>query len=180
VLRASLARGKSVIFVLGPFSASCTSSTLRTKVTANPSRPGMATLSVTGYTISHCKINGAPPGISLTSIKALNLPYGVTISSAKGFPVTIAGSSAAKPLALQATISVSSMAPVTCVFTARTVKAHASNTGNTVSAAKQKFTLDATKSNAQCAQAAASATFSATYGPVRDTSVRRSPKVFVR
>ena len=175
VLKASLAKGKSATFAVGAFSATCSSSTLQAKVTANPSSRGKATLSLTGLTIRHCKLHGAPSGVSLTSVKALNLPYGVTISSAKGFPVTIAGMAATTPLSLQATFSVGST-PVTCVVTAPKVKAHASNTGNKVSATKQKFTL-ATSQPPDCS-VASSVTFSATYGPIRDTTANHSPKVF--
>jgi hypothetical protein len=183
VLKASLAKGKSATLALttsiGSFTAICTRSTLQAKVTGNPSRRGKATLSLTGETVSRCKINGAPSGVTLTSVKALNLPYRVTISSAKGFPVTIAGRSSAKPLGFRATISGVATNPVACVVTAPTVKAHASDAGNKISAAKQKFTLDAGKSSSRCSSlGVSSATYSATYGPLRDTSVRHSPKVF--
>ncbi len=147
------------------------------KVTTNPSRPGKATLSLTGVTIRSCTLKGAPTGVSLTGIKVLNLPYGATISSAKGFPVTIAGSSATKPVGFKAGITIGST-PLTCEFTAAMVSAHASNTGNKVSLAKQKFTLDIGKSSGDCS-AASSVTVSATYGPLRDTSVKHSPKVFI-
>jgi hypothetical protein len=179
VLKASLPKGKSATFALttsaGSFTATCKSSTLQAKVTANSS--SKATLSLTGLTIRHCKLHGAPAGVSLTSVKALNLPYGVTIRSASGFPVTISGSKA-KPLSLQASVSVGTNT-YTCVATARRATGHASNSGNKISAAKQKFTLDAGKSSPQCAQlGVSSVTFSATYGPVQDTSVNHSPKVF--
>jgi hypothetical protein len=185
VLEASLAKGTSVVFslnsTLGTFSAVCSRSTLRAKVTANPSSRGKATLSLTKETLSRCTLKNPPDGISLTGVKALDLPSDVTISSAKGFPVTIAGSSKTKPLAFQATINASSLGvgTLTCVVTASKVRAHGSNKGNEVSAAKQKFTLDTAKSSSLCADAASSVTFSATYGPIRDTSVKHSPKVFV-
>jgi hypothetical protein len=170
VLKASLPKGKSATFALGAYSATCSRSRLQAKVTANPSSRGKATLSLTGLTISHCKLKGSPSGISITDVKALNLPYRVTISSAKGFPVTIAGRSATKRLSLEATFSFGSSSSLTCVVTAPKVKAHASNAGNKVSAAKQKFTL--AKSSPSACAVASSVTFSATYGPVRDTRVR--------
>jgi hypothetical protein len=180
VLKASLAKGKDAVFALGSFSATCKSSTLHAKVTANPSRSGKATLSLTGEAVSHCTLKGAPAGVSLTGIKALNLPYDVTISPAKGFPVTIAGRSSAKPVSLQATINASSLGAGTlkCVYTASKVSGHGSNTGNKVSAAKQKFALDTAKSSSPDCAVASSVTFSATYGPIQDTSVKHSPKVF--
>jgi hypothetical protein len=181
VLSKNAATAFALTTSFGTFTATCTSSTLQAKVTANPSSRGKATLSLIGATFRRCKINGAPDGVSLTSVKALNLPYGVTVSSAKGFPVAIAGRSSAKPLAFQAKINASSvgLGNLTCVVTAPTVKAHASNAGNKISAAKQKFTLDTGKSSSQCSSlGVSSATYSATYGPIRDTSVRHSPKVF--
>jgi hypothetical protein len=184
VLKASLAKGKSAVFAItttsaGSFSATCTSSTLQAKVTANPSSRGKATLSLTGETVGKCTLKGAPSGVSLNSIKALNLPYEVTISSAKGFPVTIAGRSKAKPLSFEAIITFAST-NYTCVFTAKKVTGHASNTGNKVSVTKQALALDGKKSAPLCSEVGvSSATFSATYGPIRDTSVRHSPKVFV-
>ena len=186
VLQASLAKGKSATFAVtvtsvGSFTATCKSSNLKAKVTANPSSRGKATLSLTGETITRCTVKNALDGIKLDGIKALNLPYGVTISSAKGFPVTIAGRSSTKPVSLQATINASSvgLGTLRCVYTAKKVSAHASNTGNKVSAAKQKFIVDTAKSSSSDCGLAHSVTFSATYGPIRDTSVRHSPKVFI-
>jgi hypothetical protein len=175
VLEASLAKGTSVTFTIAvgssSLTANCKSSTLTAKVTANR---GKATLSLTGLTVRRCT---APDGVSL-SVKTLNLPYRVTISSAKSFPVTIAGRSKAKPLSFQASVTLNS-STFTCVGTAQRASGHASNSGNKVSV-KQKFTLDAKKSSAECASlGVSSVTYSATYGPLRDTTVRHSPKVFV-
>jgi predicted RecA/RadA family phage recombinase len=184
VLEASLAKGKNVVFALktslGTFTATCSRSALQAKVTANPSSRGKATLSLTKETISHCTLKGAPDGIKLNGIKGVNLPSDVTVSSAKGFPVTIAGRSKTKPVAFQASINASSVGAgtLTCVVTAPKVSGHASNKGNEVTVAKQKFTLDKSASSPDCT-IASSATFSATYGPIRDTSVKHSPKVFV-
>jgi hypothetical protein len=185
VLKASLAKGTKVTFALmvsgTSYSATCTSSSLKAKVTANPSSRGKATLSLTGETITHCTLKNGPDGITLTGVKALNLPSDVTISSAKGLPVTIAGRSKTKPLGFQATINASSvgLGNLECVYTAKKVTAQASNTGNKVSAANQKFTVDTKKSSSSECAIASSVTFSATYGPIRDTTVKHSPKVFV-
>ena len=184
VLKASLAKGKRVVLTItssalgGTLTATCKSSTLKAKVTANPASRGKARLSLTGETIRRCTVKGAPAGVTVgLSLKALKLPYRVTVSSAKGFPVTIAGRSSRNPLSLQATITVTGLStPLTCVYTAPKVNGHASNTGNKVSFAKQKLTL--AKSQPSECSLAPSGTFSATYGPIRDTSVRHSPKVF--
>jgi hypothetical protein len=178
VLTAGLARKTSVVLALGTYTATCTSSTLTAKVTGNPARSGKATLSLTRQTIKGCSISVT--GVTLKSLTALNLPYNVTISTARRDPVTIAGRRASKPLSFEAAISVGTL-NLTCVYTAASASGHASNTGNKVTFAAQKFSLDTTLSSSLCSSAGAStATFSATYGPVRDTSVRHHPKVFVR
>ena len=177
VLKASLPKHTSVALAIGTFAATCTSSTIKAKVTANPSRPGKATLSVTGESITKCSIGIA--GVTLKSLTAVNLPYRGTVSAAKGDPVTIAESKKSKPIGFKAVISVGATS-ATCVFTAAKVSGHASNTGNKVTFKGQKFALDVSASSALCSEAGAStATFSATYGPLRDTSAKHSPKVFV-
>lgn len=179
VLTASLASHTSMVLSLGSFTAKCKTSKLTAEVTGNPSKPGKAALSVTGETIGRCKLKGAPAGVTLKSITALNLPYGGTVSTATGDPVTITESKSSKPLGFKASIALGTTT-LTCIYTAPKVSGHASNKGNKVSFAGQKLSLDTGKSNSLCAEAGASAAaFSATYGPVRDTSAKRSPKVFV-
>jgi hypothetical protein len=178
VLKASLAKKTTVSFALGSsFAATCKSSTLTAKVTANPSKPGKATLSVK-ESLTKCALNPAVSGVTLNSITVLNTPYVATVSNSKGDPVTVAGSKKSKPLSMKASITVGTT-PLTCVYTAKSISGHASNTGNKVSFSKQSFALDAGASGSLCTSAAATATFSATYGPVKDTSVKGSPKVFV-
>jgi hypothetical protein len=178
VLQASLAKKTSVTFALGSFGATCTASTIKAKVTANASRT--ATLSVTKQSLTGCSISVS--GVTLNSITALNLPYVATISSAKGNPVTVAGSKSSEPVSFEAKITVgsgTSAVSATCIYTAAKVTGKASNKGNKVSFSKQSFSLDTTSSSSLCSEAAATATFSATYGPVVDTSAKHSPKVFV-
>lgn len=177
VLKASLAKRASATFALGTFTATCKSSTVRAKVTANPSRPGRATLSVTGQTFGKCSLSTTLA--TLQSITAVNLPYAATVSTAKGDPVAIRESKKSKPVGFEAVITFSGM-KLTCAYTAKKASGRASNRGNKVSFVKQPFTLNkALSSSPLCTAAASTATFSATYGPVRDTSVRHSPKVFV-
>jgi hypothetical protein len=176
-LTASLARRTSVTVALGSvFTITCKSSTLTAKVTANPSRPGKATLSVTGWSIGKCPKTVS--GVTLNSLTAINLPYRATVSDAKGDPVTVAGSRKSRPVGFKAVVTFNGT-KLTCAYTARAVSGHASNIGNKVSFAKQPFTLDTSASSSLCASAATTATFSATYGPVLDTSLRHHPKVFV-
>jgi hypothetical protein len=176
VLKASLAKKTTVTLTLGSFSATCKSSTIKARVTANPSRPGKATLSVTGQSIGKCSLKVT--GVTLKGITALNLPYHATVSNAKGDPVTITASKKSKPLGFKATIALGST-PLTCVYTAKKVSGHASNTGNKVSFTKQSFTLNKAKSSSDCSIPGTTATFSATYRPIVDTTAKHSPKVFI-
>jgi hypothetical protein len=176
-LTASLKKGTKVTVALGTvFTITCKSSTIKAKVTANPSGPGKATLSVTGWSLGKCP--KTVDGVTLNSLAAINLPAKATVSTAKGDPVTVAGSKKSKPIGFKAVVTVGST-QATCIFTAATVSGNASNTGNKVSFKAQPFAL-ASSSSALCSEAGAStATFSATYGPVRDTSAKHSPKVFI-
>ena len=85
--------------------------------------------------------------------------------------MTISGTSKTKPIKVTVTVAFQG-SPITCSYKATSVKGSASNTGNTITFSKQKFT----KTSGICP---ASANFSATFGPVTDSSVTGSPKVFV-
>ena len=91
---------------------------------------------------------------------------------ASGHPVTIKGTSKTKPIKTTVTVTFAG-STIACSYKATTVKGTSSNTGNTITFSKQKFTAI---TGPPCP---ASASFSATFGPVKDTSVSGSPKVFV-
>jgi hypothetical protein len=175
-LTASLARGTKVTVALGSiFTITCKSSAINATVTANPPAPGRAALSVTGWSLGKCPKSVS--GVTLNSLKAINLPYKATVSDAKGDPVRIAGSKKSKPVGFEAVVTFGGK-KLHCAYTAKAVSGVASNRGNKVSFVKQSFTL--TKSSSSlCSSAATTASFSAAYGPVRDTTVHGSPKVFV-
>ena len=175
VLKASLAKGTSAVFKLtGSFNLTikCSASTFTAKVLKNPTAKGKATESITAESIGKCKINFM--GATVKSTKALNLPYNSTVSDGKGLPVTVAGRSKTKPLELSSVASLGSTS-ITCIYKAASIVGAASNKGNTITITKQKL-KPATGSNNLCP---ANATFSATYGPVQDTSVKGNPAVFV-
>jgi len=176
VLSTGLAKGSTLTLGIGAFTATCKSASLSGKVAKNPSSAGTATLSITAASISKCAIKGfSAPKISLTG-----LPYNATVSSGMGDPVTFSERKKSAPLGLKAVITVSGIGKLTCVFTAKSISGSFSNTGNSIAFASQKFALDKSASSADCALAGATTTtFSATYGPVVDTSVKHSPKVFV-
>jgi hypothetical protein len=175
VLKASLASGTTANFFETATSTTgikCSTSSFSAKVTANPAKPGTAKESVTAQSFGKCTSNIT--GVtSVTSVTINNLPYNGTISDAKGDPVKISGTSATKPL--KTTIVLDTIVgSITCTFTASSISGAASNTGNTVSFSAQKFTKSSGSSLCP-----ASGFFTAKYGPVTDSSVTGSPKVFV-
>jgi len=172
VLKAGLAKGKTAVFSLGSETLTCKSGAFSAKVTANPGKPGKATESLTSQKFSKCTVNVS--GVTFKSIKANNLPYKVSVSDAKGDPVTVSGSSKSKPISFTATVAAGTLT-VTCTYKATSVKGSASNTGNTIAFSKQKFAF----ASGNAILCPASANFSATFGPVTDSSVSGSPKVFV-
>jgi hypothetical protein len=174
VLKAGLPKKGSVTFTIGGTKVTCTSSSIAAKVLKNPAKAGEATMSVTSVKVAKCS---KVLGLSL-SLSALNLPYNSTIKTSKGNPVTISGTKKSKPTGFKVTAGSGSSA-VVCVFTASAFTGHASNKNNTVSFSKQKLTLDKAASNGLCSTLGTSATVTATYGPIVDSSVKHSPKVFV-
>jgi hypothetical protein len=171
VLKASLPKKGTVTFSTKVGNLTCSSSSITAKVLKNPSKVGQATLSVTSVSISKC----APiAGFSLT-VTSVNLPYGATIKNSKGFPVTLSAASKAKPIGFKATVK---SLGLTCTFTTSSMTGSASNKTNSVTFSKQKLTL-AKGSSADCSEVGTTVTVTATYGPIVDSSVKHSPKVFV-
>jgi len=175
VLKASLPKKGKVTFAIAPYSVSCTSSSIVAKVVKNPAKAGEATLSVTSVSVSKCT---EVLGLSI-SLKSLNLPYTATIRSSKGNPVTLSEASKSKPMGFKVTVTDGKKVEGTCVFTAASLSGHASNKGNTVAFSKQKLTLDKAVSALCSGLNISSATVTATYGPIVDSSVKHSPKVFI-
>lgn len=177
VLTSGLASKTKATFTIGSRTVKCTSAKVTAKVTSNPAASGkaMATASVTAFTLGKCSVSG----VKSITVVAKNLPYKAAVSAAKGNPVTASGTSKLKPIALTATVVVTAKLKFTCTYTAASILGKASNTGNTVSFSKQTFTFSKGSNTKLCTSVGKTAKFSATYGPVTDTSVTGSPKVFV-
>jgi hypothetical protein len=175
ILKAGLAKGTSAGFFntsSGTMGVKCTKSSFSAKVTANPAKPGTAKESLTTQSFSSCTSNIA--GVtSVKSVKLANLPYKVTVSDASGFPVKVSGTSSSKPL--KTTIVLNTViGTVTCVYSVASISGKASNSGNTNSFSKQKF-----KKSSGPSTCFSSGFFTAKYGPITNSSVKGSPKVFV-
>jgi hypothetical protein len=171
VLKASLKARTSAVFKTTLGTLTCTTSTFTAKVVSNPVKPGTAKESITAQTFSSCKINVS--GVAIKSITVGNLPYNATVSDARGHPVKISGRLATKPLLVAVKVEFGGVT-FTCGVKAASISGTSSNTGNVVVFTNQKFTKASGPSACP-----SSGTFSATYGPVRDSSVRGTPAVFV-
>jgi hypothetical protein len=176
ILKASVKARTSVVFATSLGKLTCSKSTFTAKVVTNPAKgtakkPAAATESITAETFGGCKISVS--GVTIKSQTVANLPYNATISDAKGNPVKISGRTKAKPLLLSITVKFGTTT-FTCSVKAASISGTWTNKGNDTIFVKQKFTK--ASGGALCP---ASGTFSATYGPVKDTSVKGSPAVFV-
>lgn len=176
-LKASLVKGTSAVFSLsGGFTATitCKQSSFTAVVVKNPLTRGKATESLTAETIGKCTGNIMGTAVNIKKVTVLNRPYNSTVSDAKKFPVTISGRKKTKPIEITSVASLGSTS-ITCSYMAASIVGTASNKANTITIVKQKFTR-AASSNGACPT---TAKLTAKFGPVRDTSVKGSPKVFV-
>ncbi len=88
----------------------------------------------------------------------------------------VSGTKKSKPISLTATVKLATTT-ITCTYTAASIAGKASNKGNTIAFSRQKFKFST--GGSLCTSLGNTASFSATYGPVTDTSVKGKPKVFV-
>ena len=179
VLKASLVKKTSVVFATNLGKLTCTKSTFTAKVVTNPvkgtaTKPATATESITAETFAGCTIKVTGFTVIIKSITVAHLPYNATVSDAKGLPVKISGRSKALPLLLTVVVQVGTGKPFSCGVKAASIVGVASNKGSTTTFVKQTF-----KKASGGTLCPASGTFSASYGPVQDTSVKGNPAIFV-
>lgn len=181
VLSAGLASKKHVSFVSTGGSASldatCSSASVSFKVTSNPAKGRTADLGETKQTTTKCKVSGSLASLitslKITTTNTARKPYKTTITDKKGDPVTVM-SPVAKVVVVTTVVGT-----LTCIYTAKSIKGSYSNKTHDITFSKQKFVLDKSKSKADCSLAGTGGSFSAVFGPLKDTSVKGRPKVFV-
>ncbi|MGW1172824.1 Tat pathway signal sequence domain protein [Kitasatospora sp. NPDC002543] len=174
-LAAPLAAGSKATFYSTATSTTgvtCATSQLSASVLDNPAAPGSATASLTGLTFGSCTANVT----GVTSVRSLtvgNLPYGVTVSDAAGLPVTLSGGSAGT---IQATAVLDTwFGTITCSYQlSGAFTGNADNTAHSLAFRTEHFAKSG--GSTLCP---ADGYFSATYGPVADTSRPGGPAVFV-
>jgi hypothetical protein len=177
ILQAGLKTGTSMKFSISidgiSVTISCTKASLSLKTGTNPAAPGTAKLTVSKATVTagNCTVKASQSGLikSFTSA-TFSAGAATTISDAKGDPVTMTGPH------LSFTVS-TIVGSVTCAYSATKLSGAAANKGSTVTFSNQKFGNLLSGSNSACPTTGF--TFSATYAPVKDTSVTKSPQVFV-
>ncbi|HEX9064086.1 MAG TPA: hypothetical protein VF843_03200 [Streptosporangiaceae bacterium] len=169
VLTAGLAKGKSVTFFSPGTSngVTCKSASFTDKVTKNPPSPGPAIESLTGQSFGKCRVHGVAGARSIKSIKVKGLPYRTTVSGRSGHPIVL--------FKARTTLTLNTvLGSLTCTYGAAKVMGTFSNTGQVNIFKDQTFSLQS--GPVACPK---KGNFSATFGPVTDTSVKSHPHVFV-
>ena len=173
-LRTGLIKGTQIVFALKAESLTCKVSNLVAVDGTNPKAKGTAVEVLKSQSFAKCTIHDkAIPGLKVKGLKALNLPYVVSVSDKKGDPVKVTGHLPSKPLVFSVTAALGTIT-VTCEYQAKVLNGHASNKANEISIVNQKFKRIG--GNTLCPASAGATAF---FGPVRDFSVKGHPKVFV-
>ncbi|MER8185209.1 Tat pathway signal sequence domain protein [Kitasatospora sp. NPDC094015] len=149
----------------------CTTSQLAATVLGNPAAPGTATESLTGLTFGSCTSNVT----GVTSVRSLtvgSLPYRVAVDDGPGLPVTLTGGAAP----IQATAVLNSwFGNLTCSYQlSGAFSGNADNAAHSLAFHNEHFAKSG--GSVLCP---ADGYFSATYGPVADTSLPGGPAVQV-
>ncbi len=169
VLTASLSKGATATFFT-PHTrngVTCRRSTFFVTVKKNPPRPGTAIESLTKQTFAKCTVAGITEVLGVNSVTIQKSPYKTTISDSTGNPTAVFKVST--KLSLRTTLG-----SIFCTYGTAAVKGKASNSGQLLTFTNQVFTKST--GPAVCPR---KGNFSATFGPVIDTSVRSHPHVFV-
>ncbi|WP_030275984.1 hypothetical protein [Streptomyces sp. NRRL B-24484] len=150
----------------------CGTSQFTATVLTNPAAPGTATESLTGMAFGSCTSNVT----GVTAVKSLtvgNLPYTVAVDDSAGYPVTLTAGTAGP---IQATAVLSTwFGTITCAYQlSGAFTGSADNTAHGLAFRNEHFAKSG--GSGLCP---ADGYFSATYGPVTDTSRPGSPAVHI-
>ncbi|MGW4897952.1 Tat pathway signal sequence domain protein [Kitasatospora sp. NPDC004240] len=175
VLVAPLAAGTRATFysaATGSTGVTCGTSQFTARVLDNPAAPGTATESLTGQTFGGCTANVT----GVTSVRSLtvgNLAYNVSVSDAAGYPVVLTAGSVG-PIQASAVLN-TWFGTITCTFQLSGAFAGSvDNTAHTLAFRNAHFVKSG--GSGLCP---GEGYFSATYGPLVDTSQAGSPVVHV-
>ncbi|WP_255954015.1 Tat pathway signal sequence domain protein [Streptomyces odontomachi] len=149
----------------GSTGITCDASSFSASVATNPAAPGTATESLSAFSIGGSCSTNIVGTTSVKSITAGGLPYATSVTSSG--TVTVQG-----PLTTTVVLG-SLLGNVTCGYTADSLTGTASNTDSSIAFSNQEFTKSSGSSLCP-----GSGYFTATYGPVKDTTAAGSPSVF--
>ncbi|HUJ06051.1 MAG TPA: hypothetical protein VLX31_08065 [Streptosporangiaceae bacterium] len=167
ILKAGL-KGSATFFSPGTKAGvTCKSSAYTDRVTKNPPAGKVATELLTAQSFGKCSVSGVPGAKSVKDVTVVGLPYKTTVSGAGTKPIVI---SKARTKITLGTI----LGSLVCTYGATQVKGTSSNVGQVSTFTNQTFTK--VSGSAACPS---KGNFSATFGPLTDTSVKSHPHVFV-
>ncbi len=169
LLKANLKKGTSAMLVAPGTTngVTCKQGSFAARVTKNPASPGIARELLTAQTFGKCTSKGVAGVTGVKSVKVVGLPYRTTISGAGLHRIVLF--KARTQLTLKTILGT-----LVCTYGAAKVKGTASNVGQVNIFKDQAFTL--TSGSSACPKGGS---FSATFGPIKDTSLKGSPHVFV-
>ncbi|MGW4894068.1 Tat pathway signal sequence domain protein [Kitasatospora sp. NPDC004240] len=176
VLTANLLPGTYATFyssATGTSGIKCAASSFSATVTDNPDAPGTATERLDTQTFGSCTSNVL--GVTgVQSITVNNLPFTNAVSDSAGNPVTLGPSGPGTPM--QTTVVLRTiLGTITCVYRAPgSIAGTTSNTNLSIGFTAQPFNKYSGPST--CFSVG---WFSATYGPVSDSSVPGAPHIYV-
>ncbi|MFI6154353.1 Tat pathway signal sequence domain protein [Kitasatospora sp. NPDC051170] len=175
VLTANLVSGTYATFYsssTGTSGIKCAASSFSATVTANPAAPGSAVEQLNTQTFGSCTSNVF--GVtSVRSVTVTNLPFTNTVSDDPGYPVALTPGAAGS---MGTTVVLGTiLGSVTCKYSNTTGIAGTTDNGaNSIGFSAQPFAL--VSGPGLCFS---TGYFSATYGPVSDSSVAGSPLLYV-
>ncbi|HEX9033537.1 MAG TPA: hypothetical protein VF834_16980, partial [Streptosporangiaceae bacterium] len=169
ILKASLKRGTTAGFTSPGTTngVTCKQSSFTDKVVRNPSSPGFAIEKLTGQSFAKCTSKGIGGVVGVKAVAVVGLPYRTSVSGAGKHQIVLF--KARTKLTLKTVIGT-----IDCTYGAARVKGLFVNRGNLNVFKDQVFSL--VSGSAACPK---KGNFSATFGPVKDFSVRNHPRVFV-
>ncbi|MDH6116220.1 Tat pathway signal sequence domain protein [Kitasatospora sp. GAS204B] len=176
VLTAALQSGTAATLystAAGGTGVSCSSSSFSATVVSNPAAPGTAVETLNSQTFSGCSAVNIPGVTGVNSVTVNNLTYTNNVGDGTGNPVTLSPGTAGP---IQTTIKLRTLlGSVTCTYQASptSLSGATDNTAQTISFSNQSFS----KSSGP-ATCFAAGYFTASYGPVQDTSQAGSPSVY--
>ncbi|MEV7599800.1 Tat pathway signal sequence domain protein [Kitasatospora sp. NPDC089797] len=175
-LVANLVSGTAATFTDGAGSTngvSCASSSFAATVTSNPAAPGSATEQLNTQSFDQCT-SSVMGVMSVQSVTATSLPYTNTVVSGGGSNNVSLNGTSAGPVGITVVLN-TLLGQISCVYQSPNgITGNTSNSGSTIGFSNQPANL--VSGPGLCFS---TGYFSATYGPVTDSSAAGNPVLYV-